>query len=172
MPARRCRCHGSTMSMLCVFTWFPGQEMGDALVDVLRWRRRAAGKVAGVIPSKPRGHTGIRTPPRPQRRCQLPRGSTDRIPVVRHRRPRTAVPIRFRSRLRRRGDHGRPSRRRCITTELDRGRSAPTTATGTASVSCRCMQADPIRRATRRRPRTTTRRFRQGRCAGPWHRNA
>ena len=110
---RRCRC----------VHLVPRTRDGRCVGRRLGRRRRAARQAAGVVPGPSRRHPGVRTPPRPQRGCQLPRGPPHRIPVVRHGRPCAAVPLRFRSRIRRRVHHRCPGRGRCITTGLDRGRS-------------------------------------------------
>ena len=93
-PARRSTCRGHRRCRRVLWGWFPGQEGGRALADVLFGDAEPGGRLPCTIPRAHRGHAVV--PRRRARRAPLPRGRLHRAPLVRRPGDRAGVPVRLR----------------------------------------------------------------------------
>ena len=90
-PARRCCCRGPMTCPPCCSTWFPGQEFGHALADVLLGAAEPGGRLPTTWPAST---DGLPSDAAGRRDARLRRGHLRRLPRLRPRRARAAVPVR------------------------------------------------------------------------------
>ena len=79
--------------------WFPGQEIGDALVDVLTGDVEPGGRLPITYPARLEDTPAFATHPGARGSRRVRRGPVHRPPLVRPRGHRAAVPVRVRARL-------------------------------------------------------------------------
>ena len=147
-------CRGPTTAPAVLQAWFGGQEMANALVDVLFGDAEPGGRLPHDVPRCALEHNAVvRQLPRRARPDPLRRGRADGLPLVRGAAPRRALPVRPRPVVH---DVRRSASRR---------RRRPTFARRRSARRSPCRSRTPATGAGARSCSATSRRRRRASCA-------